>query len=127
SATMPMTIATAARPEPDPDPAPLDAPRSFTACPTTSTSASVEPSAKPRVTRHETEDALSTPSISKPYCSKSSGFTAPPDHVITSSFRSTDHPTGDRVVSPNATPDGALTTTLFMSLFFSLAAESVKN
>ena len=46
---------------------------------------------------------------------------------MTSSLRSTDQPAGERLVSPNVMPDGAFTTTLVMSTFFSLAAERMKN
>src|SRR5581483_6029060 len=62
-----------------------------------------------------------------PQVSKVSGFTAPPVHVIVLSVRLTDQPAGERVVSPKATPAGALRTIFTRSAFSSLAAVSVKN
>ena len=56
-----------------------------------------------------------------------SGFTAPPVHVIVSSVRFTDHPDGERVVSPKATPAGAWSTIFTRLAFSSLAAVRVKN
>src|SRR5581483_1170772 len=62
-----------------------------------------------------------------PQVSKLSGFTAPPVHVMVLSVRLTDQPAGERVVSPKATPAGAVSTILTRSAFSSLAAVSVKN
>src|SRR5207237_8605493 len=57
-----------------------------TAVPSTSTS-SVLPPAKLIVTFQARVPGWSAPSISKPHCSKCSGFTAPPDQVMWSSVR----------------------------------------